>query len=42
MNLVVETGEGVLTADASVVALVSYSPVLLRPIGIAVPVYPIK
>ena len=31
-----------LTADAYVVALGSYSPVLLRPIGIAVPVYPIK
>ena len=31
-----------LTADAYVVALGSYSPVLLRPLGIVVPVYPIK
>jgi D-amino-acid dehydrogenase len=38
----VRTGEGVLTADAYVVALGSYSPVLLHPVGIAVPVYPIK
>jgi D-amino-acid dehydrogenase len=38
----VTTGEGVLTADAYVVALGSYSPVLLHPVGIAVPVYPIK
>jgi D-amino-acid dehydrogenase len=31
-----------LTADAYLVALGSYSPLLLRPIGIRVPVYPVK
>lgn len=31
-----------LTADAYVVALGSYSPLLLRPIGISIPVYPAK
>jgi D-amino-acid dehydrogenase len=31
-----------LRADAYVVALGSYSPLLLRPIGIALPVYPVK
>ena len=38
----VKTSEGVLTADAYVVALGSYSSVLARPLGISVPVYPIK
>src|SRR5690606_38583154 len=33
---------GVLRADAYVVALGSYSPLMLRPLGIEVPVYPIK
>lgn len=38
----VATKSGLLTADAYVVALGSYSPLLLRPIGIDIPVYPIK
>ncbi len=35
------TGEAI-EADAYVVALGSYSPLLLRPIGISLPVYPLK
>jgi len=31
-----------ITADAYVMALGSYSPLLLRPIGISIPVYPLK
>jgi D-amino-acid dehydrogenase len=38
----VQTGDGVLKADAYVVALGSYSPILLRPLGLSVPVYPVK
>jgi D-amino-acid dehydrogenase len=38
----VETAAGPLIADAYVVALGSYSPLLLREIGISLPVYPIK
>jgi len=38
----VATDKGELTADAYVVALGSYSPLVLRPLGIALPVYPIK
>jgi D-amino-acid dehydrogenase len=38
----VATSSDVLTADAYVVALGSYSPVLLRRIGIRLPVYPVK
>lgn len=38
----VKTAEGELTADAYVLALGSYSPLLLRDIGIRIPVYPIK
>jgi D-amino-acid dehydrogenase len=38
----VDTDAGRLTADAYVVALGSYSPRLLRPLRIAVPVYPVK
>ncbi|KQU92985.1 D-amino acid dehydrogenase [Devosia sp. Root105] len=38
----VATDKGMLTADAYVVALGSYSPLLLRPLGIGLPVYPIK
>jgi D-amino-acid dehydrogenase len=38
----VATDAGELTADAYVVALGSYSPLLLRSLGIAVPVYPVK
>lgn len=38
----VKTSEGDLSADAFVLALGSYSPLLLRDIGIRIPVYPIK
>ncbi|WP_407519085.1 D-amino acid dehydrogenase [Methylobacterium oryzisoli] len=39
----VETGTGeVLQADAYVAAMGSYTPALLRPLGLALPVYPVK
>jgi D-amino-acid dehydrogenase len=38
----VATSAGLLTADAYVVALGSYSPKILRPLGLSIPVYPIK
>jgi D-amino-acid dehydrogenase len=38
----VVTANGILKADAYVVALGSFSPLMLRPIGINVPIYPIK
>jgi D-amino-acid dehydrogenase len=38
----VKTSEGDLKADGYVLALGSYSPLLLRDIGIRIPVYPIK
>ncbi len=38
----VETAAGLLKADAYVVALGSYSPILLRPLGLSLPVYPVK
>jgi D-amino-acid dehydrogenase len=38
----VETSEGLLTADCYVTALGSYSSRLLRPLGIDLPVYPVK
>jgi D-amino-acid dehydrogenase len=38
----VATAQGTLTGDAYVVALGSYSPLLLRRIGIDVPIYPVK
>ena len=38
----VATPTGVLQADAYVVALGSWSPRLLRPLGISLPVYPVK
>ncbi len=38
----IKTAEGDLKADAYVLALGSYSPLLLRDIGIDIPVYPIK
>ena len=44
-GIVVKTPEGgieTLTADVYVVALGSYSPLLLRPVGIDLPVYPAK
>ena len=37
-----ETGAGAVTADATVVALGSYSPLMLRPVGIRIPVVPVK
>ncbi|MFZ6690583.1 D-amino acid dehydrogenase [Undibacterium sp. SXout20W] len=36
------TSEGELTADSYVLALGSYSPIILRELGIKIPVYPIK
>ncbi|MCA6125672.1 D-amino acid dehydrogenase [Bradyrhizobium sp. WSM 1704] len=38
----VATSAGMMTADAYVLALGSYSPILARPLGIALPVYPVK
>jgi D-amino-acid dehydrogenase len=38
----VVTDSGTMTADAFVMALGSFSPLLLRPIGIDIPVYPVK
>jgi D-amino-acid dehydrogenase len=38
----VKTSEGEMRADAFVLALGSYSPLLLRDVGIHIPVYPIK
>ncbi len=35
-------GGEVISADAYVVALGSYSPLLLRPLGVSIPVYPLK
>ena len=38
----VQTDAGVIRAERYVVALGSYSPLLLRPVGIDLPVYPVK
>lgn len=38
----VNTDKGQLTADAYVMALGSYSPLLLNPLGIKLPIYPVK
>ena len=38
----VKVGEEELRADAYVVALGSYSPLVLKPIGVRIPVYPLK
>jgi D-amino-acid dehydrogenase len=38
----VRTDAGVMRADRYVVALGSYSPLLLQPVGIRIPVYPVK
>lgn len=38
----VDTGSGTLAADAYVVALGSYSPQFLKPLGIRLPIYPAK
>jgi D-amino-acid dehydrogenase len=38
----VVTDQGTFTADRYVVAMGSYSPALLRPVGVDVPVYPVK
>ena len=37
-----ETGAGVLRSDAYVVALGGYSPMAVRPLGLRLPVYPVK
>jgi D-amino-acid dehydrogenase len=42
ISRVLLAGGGAITADAYVVALGSYSPLLLRPLGISIPVYPLK
>lgn len=38
----VQTDTGVVTADAYVVALGSYSPMMVKPLGLNLPVYPVK
>ena len=38
----VRTSAGLLQADAFVMAMGSYSPLLLRPVGIEIPVFPVK
>jgi D-amino-acid dehydrogenase len=38
----IATDAGDMTADAYVVALGSYSPLILRPLGLSIPVYPVK
>ena len=38
----VRTSAGLMTADAYVMALGSYAPIMLRTIGISIPVYPVK
>lgn len=38
----VATSQGLVQADAYVVALASYSPQLLKPVGVDLPVYPVK
>ncbi|MBV1705329.1 MAG: D-amino acid dehydrogenase [Hyphomicrobiales bacterium] len=38
----VATSEGMVEADAYVVALAAHSPALLRPLGLDVPIYPVK
>ncbi|WBV41839.1 D-amino acid dehydrogenase [Pseudoroseomonas cervicalis] len=38
----VRTGAGLLTADRYLLALGSYSPQLLAPLGLSIPVYPVK
>lgn len=38
----VETSEGDLAADAFVAALGSYTPALLKPLGLRLPIYPVK
>ena len=38
----VTTSEGELTADAFVMAMGSYSPLLLKPLGVQIPVFPVK
>ena len=42
VRLAEETGDVYLRADAYVVALGSYSPLLLDPLGVRIPVYPLK
>jgi D-amino-acid dehydrogenase len=40
--IAVRTNRGAVTADAYVVALGSFSPALVRPLGLRLPVYPVK
>jgi len=40
--IAVDTNQGDLTADGYVMAMGSYSPVHLRPLGIDIPIYPMK
>ncbi|MBE0623014.1 MAG: D-amino acid dehydrogenase [Burkholderiales bacterium] len=42
VSRVILDGGELISADAYVVALGSYSPLLLRPLGISIPVYPLK
>ncbi len=38
----IKTSEGLITGDKYVMAMGSYSPLFLRPLGINVPIYPVK
>jgi D-amino-acid dehydrogenase len=38
----IETSQGLLTADQYVVCLGSYSPLLVKPLGLHLPIYPVK
>jgi D-amino-acid dehydrogenase len=38
----VETDQGLVTADAYIVSLGSYSPLMLKGLGISLPIYPVK
>ena len=38
----VQTDKGLVTADAYVLALGSYSPMMVKPLGMTLPVYPVK
>ncbi len=38
----INTSEGLITADSYVMAMGSYSPLFLKPLGIDIPVYPVK
>src|SRR3546814_2721876 len=42
LSAAVQTEAGALRGDADLFALVSYSPALLRPLGLRLPIYPVK